>query len=87
MNPLRLCYGGANSAFMGQSLGKPRRVVQVAGFAGAVQPAAQIDHRRAEVRFQVCLHLKGKISLPYGHLQRTKALHQAAGIFSVSEKS
>ena len=52
---------GANIAFMGQSLGKPRRVVQVAGFAGAVQPAAQIDHRRAEVRFQVSTKLATKI--------------------------
>ena len=53
---------GANTAFMGQSLGKPRRVVQVAGFAGAAQPAAQIDHRRAEVRFQVSTKLSTKLA-------------------------
>ena len=53
----------------------------VAGSAGVIQPAAQIDHRRAGVVFQVCPHLKGKVILPHGDLQRTKALHQAAGIF------
>ena len=53
----------------------------VAGSAGVIQPTAQIDHRRAGVFFQVRLHLKGKVILPHGDLQRTKALHQAAGIF------
>ena len=53
----------------------------VAGSAGAIQPAAQIDHCRAGVGFQVYTHLKGKVILPHGHLQRTKALHQAARAF------
>jgi len=53
----------------------------VAGSAGVIQPAAQIDHCRAGVVFQVRPHLKGKVILPHGDLQRTKALHQAAGIF------
>jgi len=52
----------------------------VAGSAGVIQPAAQIDHCRAGVRFQVCLHLKGKVILPHGDLQRTETLHQAAGV-------
>ena len=53
----------------------------VAGFAGVVQPAAQIDHCCTGVRFQVCLHLPRKVILPHGHLQRTETLHQAAGVF------
>ena len=53
----------------------------VAGSAGVVQPAAQIDHRRAGVGFQIIPHLPRKVALPHGHLQRTEALHQAAGIF------
>ena len=53
----------------------------VAGSAGVIQPAAQIDHCRAGVIFQVHPHLKGEVILPHGDLQRTKALHQAAGIF------
>ena len=53
----------------------------VAGSAGVVQPAAQIDHCRAGVRFQVRPHLKGKVILPHGDLQRTEPLHQAAGVF------
>jgi hypothetical protein len=53
----------------------------VAGSAGVVQTAAQIDHRRTGVRFQVRPHLKGKVILPHGDLQRTETLHQAARIF------
>lgn len=53
----------------------------VAGFSGVVQPAAQIDHRCAGVRFQVFPHLKGKVILPHGHLQRAEPLHQTAGAF------
>ena len=53
----------------------------VAGSAGVIQPAAQIDHCRAGVIFQVRLHFKGKVILPHGDLQRTETLHQAAGIF------
>ena len=53
----------------------------VAGSAGVIQPAAQIDHCRTGVCFQVCLHLKGKVILPHSDLQRTEALHQAARIF------
>ena len=47
----------------------------------AVRLLDQIDYRRTGVRFQVCLHLKGKVILPHGDLQRTEALHQAAGVF------
>ena len=53
----------------------------VAGSAGVIQPAAQIDHRCAGVVFQVCPYLPRKVILPHGDLQRTEALHQAAGIF------
>ena len=53
----------------------------VAGSAGVIQPAAQIDHCRTGVIFQVRPHLKGKVILPHGDLQRTEPLHQAAGIF------
>ena len=53
----------------------------VAGSAGVIQPAAQIDHCRAGVVFQVRPHLKGKVILPHGDLQRTETLHQAAGVF------
>ena len=53
----------------------------VAGSAGVIQPAAQIDHCRLRVRFQVRLHFKGKVILPHGDLQRTETLHQAAGVF------
>ena len=53
----------------------------VAGSTGVIQPAAQIDHCRAGVIFQVRLHFKGKVILPHGDLQRTETLHQAAGIF------
>ena len=53
----------------------------VAGSAGVIQPAAQIDHRRAGIGFQVRPHLKGKVILPHGDLQRTEPLHQAAGVF------
>ena len=53
----------------------------VAGSAGVIQPAAQVDHRRAGVVFQVRLHFKGKVLLPRGHLQRTEPLHQTAGFF------
>ena len=53
----------------------------VAGSAGVIQPAAQIDYRCAGVFFQVRLHFKGKVILPHGDLQRTETLHQAAGIF------
>ena len=53
----------------------------VAGSAGVIQPTAQIDHCRTGVVFQVCLHLKGKVILPHGNLQRTETLHQAAGVF------
>ena len=42
-------------------------------------PAAQIDHRRTGVGFQIIPHLPRKVALPHGHLQRTEALHQAAG--------
>ena len=49
---------------------------------GALEVAMrQIDHCRTGVVFQVCLHLKGKVILPHGDLQRTEPLHQAAGIF------
>ena len=41
----------------------------VAASAGAVQPAAQIDHRRIGVGFQIVPHLKGKVILPHGDLQ------------------
>ena len=47
----------------------------------AVRLLDQIDHCRAGVVFQVRPHLKGKVILPHGDLQRTKALHQAAGVF------
>ena len=47
----------------------------VAGSAGVIQPAAQIDHCRAGVVFQVRPHLKGKVILPHGNLQRTEPLH------------
>jgi len=53
----------------------------VAGSAGVIQPAAQIDHCRTGVIFQVRPHLKGKVILPHGDLQRTEPLHQAAGVF------
>ena len=53
----------------------------VAGSAGVVQPAAQIDHCRTGVIFQVRPHLKGKVILPHGDLQRTEPLYQAAGVF------
>ena len=53
----------------------------VTGSAGVIQPAAQIDHCRTGVIFQVRPHLKGKVILPHGDFQRTEALHQAAGIF------
>ena len=53
----------------------------VAGSAGVIQPAAQIDHRCAGVRFQVRLHFPRKVILPHGHLQRTEPLHQTAGAF------
>ena len=52
----------------------------VAGSTGVIQPAAQIDHCRAGVVFQVRLHFKGKVILPHGDLQRTETLHQAVGI-------
>ena len=53
----------------------------VTGSAGVIQPTAQIDHCRTGVGFQVGPHLKGKVILPHGHLQRTETLHQAAGVF------
>ena len=53
----------------------------VAGSAGVIQPAAEVDHRCAGVVFQVRPHLKGKVILPHGDLQRTEPLHQAAGVF------
>ena len=53
----------------------------VADSAGVIQPAAQIDHCRTGMVFQVRPHLKGKVILPHGHLQRTEPLHQAAGVF------
>ena len=49
---------------------------------GALEVAMrQIDHCRAGVRFQVCLHFPRKVILPHGHLQRTEPLHQTAGAF------
>ena len=53
----------------------------VAASAGAVQPAAQIDHRRVGVRLQIIAHLPCQVVLPHGYLQRTETLHQAAGVF------
>ena len=41
----------------------------VAASPCAVQSAAQIDHRRIGVRFQIIPHLKSKVILPHGHLQ------------------
>ena len=53
----------------------------VAGSTGVIQPAAEVDHRCAGVVFQVRPHLKGKVILPHGDLQRTETLHQAARTF------
>ena len=73
----RRCYrtlsGGQQLIAHGYDIGKVQIVnvtaAVVAASSGAVQPAAQIDHRRIGVRFQIILHLKSKVILPHGHLQ------------------
>ena len=77
--------GGQKLVTHGYDIGKVQIVnftaAVVAASSSAVQPAAQIDHRRIGVRFQIIPHLKSKVILPHGDLQRTETLHQAAGIF------
>lgn len=52
----------------------------VAAPPGAVQPAAEVDHRRVGVSFQIVPDFPRQIVLPHGDLQRAEALHQTAGV-------
>ena len=65
--------GGQQLIAHGYDIGKVQIVdfaaTVITAFSGAVQPAAQIDHRRVGVRFQIIPHLKSKVILPHGHLQ------------------
>lgn len=65
--------GGQKLVTYGDDIGKVQVVnftaAVVATSAGVVQSAAQIDHRRIGVRFQIIPHLKSKVILPHGHLQ------------------
>ena len=65
--------GGQQLIAHGYDIGKVQIVnvtaAVVAASSGAVQPAAQIDHRRIGVAFQIIPHLKSKVILPHGHLQ------------------
>ena len=65
--------GGQKLVAHGYDIGKVQIVnftaAVITAFSGAVQPAAQIDHRRIGVRFQIIPHLKSKVILPQGHLQ------------------
>ena len=63
-----LYYNDMHLAFFEEATAPMRNVIE-------------INHCRTGVRFQVRPHLKGKVILPHGHLQRTEALHQAAGVF------
>ena len=65
--------GGQKLVTHGDDIGK----IQIVDFAAAVvaaspcavQPAAQIDHRRIGVRFQIIPYLEGKVILPHGDFQ------------------
>ena len=77
--------GGQKLVAHGYDIGKVQIVnfasAVVAGSAGAVKSAAQIDHRRVRVVFQIVPHLKGEVVLSHGNFQRAETLHQAAGVF------
>ena len=77
--------GGQKLLPQGDNIGEVQIVdlasAVITGSAGVVQPAAEVDHRRAGMGFQIIPYLPRKVILPHGDLQRTEPLHQAAGIF------